>query len=133
MLRAAKREGLPVTVETCPHYLHCAAEEIPDGATLFKCAPPIRSAANREALWQALREGVIDLDRHGPLAVPARHEAAGGQRSPAKRLDASMKPGAASHRSPSRCRCCGPSASGAASRSRNWRSGCPPRPRSWRA
>jgi len=61
MLAAARREGLPVTVETCPHYLHCAAEEIADSATLFKCAPPIRSAANREALWQALRDGLIDL------------------------------------------------------------------------
>ncbi len=61
MLAAAKAEGLRVTVETCPHYLHCAAEEIADGATLFKCAPPIRSAANREALWQALVEGTIDL------------------------------------------------------------------------
>ena len=61
MLAEAKREGLPVTVETCPHYLHCAAEEIPDGATLFKCAPPIRSAANREALWQGLSDGLIDL------------------------------------------------------------------------
>jgi allantoinase len=61
MLAAAKAEGLPVTVETCPHYLHCAAEEIADGATLFKCAPPIRGAANREALWQALRDGIIDL------------------------------------------------------------------------
>jgi allantoinase len=61
MLREAKRRGLAVTVETCPHYLHCAAEEIADGATLFKCAPPIRSAENRELLWEALREGVIDL------------------------------------------------------------------------
>ena len=61
MLAAAKREGLPVTVETCPHYLHCAAEDIADGATLFKCAPPIRSAINREDLWAALRDGVIDL------------------------------------------------------------------------
>jgi allantoinase len=61
MLAAAKAEGLPLTVETCPHYLHAAAEEIPDGATLFKCAPPIRSAANRERLWQALQEGLIDL------------------------------------------------------------------------
>jgi allantoinase len=61
MLTEAKLEGLPVTVETCPHYLHCAAEEIADGATLFKCAPPIRSAANREALWQALSDGIIDL------------------------------------------------------------------------
>jgi allantoinase len=61
MLREAKRRGLAVTVETCPHYLHCAAEEIADGATLFKCAPPIRGKANRELLWEALREGVIDL------------------------------------------------------------------------
>jgi allantoinase len=61
MILAAKLEGLPLTVETCPHYLHCAAEEIPDGATLFKCAPPIRAARNREALWQALLDGTIDL------------------------------------------------------------------------
>jgi len=60
-LRAAKAAGLPVTVETCPHYLHFAMETIPRGATLFKCAPPIRSAQNRENLWEALREGLIDL------------------------------------------------------------------------
>ena len=60
-LRAVRAEGLAVTVETCPHYLHFAAEDIPDAATLCKCAPPIRSRENREALWQALREGVIDL------------------------------------------------------------------------
>jgi allantoinase len=57
----ARAEGLPVTVETCPHYLHFVAEEIPAGATLFKCAPPIRSRANREALWQGLRDGIIDM------------------------------------------------------------------------
>jgi allantoinase len=61
MLRAAKSEGLPVSVETCPHYLHFSAEQIPDGQTLFKCAPPIRSHENREKLWEGLREGVIDL------------------------------------------------------------------------
>ncbi|HEX3571441.1 MAG TPA: allantoinase AllB [Acidobacteriaceae bacterium] len=61
LLRAAKAEGLPVTVETCPHYLYFAAEEIADGNTLAKCAPPTRSAENREALWEGLREGVIDL------------------------------------------------------------------------
>ena len=60
-LAAARAEGLPITVETCPHYLHFAAEQIPDGATLHKCAPPIRSAANRELLWQALGSGAIDL------------------------------------------------------------------------
>jgi allantoinase len=60
-LRSARAEGLPITLETCPHYLHFAAEDIADGATLFKCAPPIRSRANREALWQALAEGDIDM------------------------------------------------------------------------
>ncbi len=60
-LRAARLAGLPVTVETCPHYLHLTSEKIPRGATLFKCAPPIRSRENREELWQALREGTIDL------------------------------------------------------------------------
>ncbi len=60
-LREAKRAGLPLTVETCPHYLCFAAEAIPDGATLLKCAPPIRSRANREALWDGLRDGTIDL------------------------------------------------------------------------
>ncbi len=61
LIAAAKREGLPLTVESCPHFLHFTAEDIPDGATLFKSAPAIRSAANREALWQALRDGTIDL------------------------------------------------------------------------
>ncbi|HEX5868858.1 MAG TPA: allantoinase AllB [Longimicrobium sp.] len=61
LLRAARAEGLPVTVETCPHYLHFAAEEIADGATDHKCAPPIREAENRERLWDALGAGDIDL------------------------------------------------------------------------
>jgi len=61
ILRAAKSEGLPVSVETCPHYLHFSSEDIADGETLFKCAPPIRSGENREELWKGLREGVIDL------------------------------------------------------------------------
>jgi allantoinase len=60
-LCAARAEGLPVSIETCPHYLHFCAEEIPDGATLYKCAPPIRSRENREKLWQGLRDGIIDL------------------------------------------------------------------------
>jgi len=61
MLCAAKSAGLLVSVETCPHYLHFSSEKIPDGQTLFKCAPPIRSRENCEKLWQGLREGVIDL------------------------------------------------------------------------
>ena len=60
-LRAARAEGLPITVETCPHYLVLAAEGIDDGATQFKCCPPIRGEANREALWQALLDGDIDV------------------------------------------------------------------------
>ncbi len=61
MLRAAKEEGLAITVETCPHYLLFAAEDIPHGATAFKCAPPIRERENRELLWEALRDGTIDM------------------------------------------------------------------------
>ncbi len=60
-LRAARARGLPVTVETCPHYLVFTAEEIDDCDTLLKCAPPIRERENRERLWEALREGVIDM------------------------------------------------------------------------
>jgi len=60
-LKAARNEGLPVTVETCPHYLHLEAENVADGATQCKCAPPIRGHQNRELLWQGLREGVIDF------------------------------------------------------------------------
>ncbi len=69
-LRAARAEGLPLTAETCPHYLHFTAEAVPDGATAFKCAPPIRDAANREALWAALAEGTLDLvaSDHSPCS-----------------------------------------------------------------
>lgn len=58
---SARAEGLPITVETCPHYLTFAAEEIADGATVFKCAPPIRDGARRELLWSGLRSGAIDM------------------------------------------------------------------------
>jgi allantoinase len=61
LLTSAKRYKLPITVETCVHYLWFAAEDIPDGATQYKCAPPIRSGANREALWKALEQGLIDM------------------------------------------------------------------------
>ncbi len=67
-LRAAKEEGLPLSVETCPHYLCLEAEAVPRGATEFKCAPPIRESENREALWQGLFDGVIDfvITDHSP-------------------------------------------------------------------
>jgi allantoinase len=61
MIREALAEGLAITVETCPHYLAFASEDIPRGATQFKCAPPIRERPNREKLWDALREGVISM------------------------------------------------------------------------
>lgn len=61
MLADAKAEGLRITVETCPHYLTFAAEQVPWGASQFKCCPPIRDAGNREELWGALRAGIIDM------------------------------------------------------------------------
>jgi len=57
----ARAQGVPITAETCPHYLTFAAEEIPAGATEFKCAPPIREARHRDALWNALDRGVLDF------------------------------------------------------------------------
>jgi len=60
-LRDARAAGSQITAETCPHYLHFAAEDIPDRATEFKCCPPIRERENREQLWQALSDGVIDM------------------------------------------------------------------------
>lgn len=73
-LRAARSGGVPITVETCPHYLAFAAEEIADGATAFKCAPPIRDRSNRERLWQALLDGDIDLiaTDHSPVPPPLK-------------------------------------------------------------
>jgi allantoinase len=67
-IAAAKAEGLRFTAETCPHYLCLEAESVPDGATEYKCAPPIRGHENREALWRGLQEGVIDsvVTDHSP-------------------------------------------------------------------
>ncbi len=61
LLRSARESGVPITVETCPHYLCFDAEEIAEGSTEFKCAPPIRENANRELLWKALADGDLDL------------------------------------------------------------------------
>jgi len=78
MLAVARARGVPITVETCTHYLWFAAEEIAQGATEFKCAPPIRSLENREALWRALEDGVIDfvVTDHSPCppAMKRREE-----------------------------------------------------------
>lgn len=79
LVRAAKDEGLPFTVETCPHYLCLEAEAIPDGATEYKCAPPIRDHANREALWAGVRDGTIDLvtTDHSPCTPELKRPAEG--------------------------------------------------------
>jgi len=71
MIASARRDGVKLTVETCPHYLSFVSEEIPAGATQFKCCPPIREAGNRELLWQGLADGVIDcvVTDHSPCTV----------------------------------------------------------------
>ena len=61
LIRAARERGVMITCETCPHYLGFVAEDIADGRTDHKCAPPIRAAANREALWRGVLDGDIDL------------------------------------------------------------------------
>ncbi|PIN19735.1 Dihydroorotase [Handroanthus impetiginosus] len=70
LIKEAKSSGDSITVETCPHYLAFSAEEIPDGDTRFKCAPPIRDADNKEKLWEALLDGDIDMlsSDHSPSA-----------------------------------------------------------------
>jgi allantoinase len=79
LLAEARAAGLPLTVETCPHYLCFAAEEIPDGDPRFKCAPPIRAAANRERLWDGLAAGLIDTigSDHSPAPPQLKHLATG--------------------------------------------------------
>ncbi|MFF7686009.1 allantoinase AllB [Streptomyces syringium] len=84
MIAAARATGVRITVETCPHFLTLTAEEVPDGATEFKCCPPIREAANQDALWQGLADGTIDcvVSDHSPcttdLKVPDFAKAWGG-------------------------------------------------------
>jgi allantoinase len=71
LLAQARADGVRVTVETCPHYLVLTAEEVPDGDTRFKCCPPVREAANRDALWQGLADGTIDMvvSDHSPCTA----------------------------------------------------------------
>ena len=78
MIASARRDGVRLTAETCPHYLTLTAEEIADGATVAKCAPPVRERANRELLWAGLGDGMLDLvvSDHSP-STPAM-KAAGG-------------------------------------------------------
>jgi allantoinase len=74
VIRAAKAAGLPVTAETCPHYLTLRAEDVPDGGTQFKCCPPIRDNVNRDALWAGLADQTIDcvVSDHSPCTVAAK-------------------------------------------------------------
>jgi allantoinase len=76
LLEGARARGLPVTAETCAHYLWFSSEEIPDGATEYKCAPPIRDAKNREKLWQGLLDGHIDMiaTDHSPCPPAMKHK-----------------------------------------------------------
>lgn len=77
--RRARDAKVPLTVETCPHYLTFASEEIPDGNTAFKCAPPIRETDNRERLWDALREGLVDqvVTDHSPSSAEMKCSGSG--------------------------------------------------------
>jgi allantoinase len=74
-VRAARARGVPISAETCPHYLTLAAEDVPDGATAFKCAPPIREAANAERLWEGLADGTLDViaSDHSPSPPAGKH------------------------------------------------------------
>ena len=78
-IRAAKAEGVALTVETCPHYLTIVAEEIPDGASEFKCCPPIRESSNRDLLWEGIVDGTIDaiVSDHSPSTVDLKRSGGG--------------------------------------------------------
>ncbi|MBL1100737.1 allantoinase AllB [Streptomyces sp. 205] len=80
LIAAARSDGVRVTVETCPHFLTLTAEEVPDGATEFKCCPPIREAANQDALWQGLADGTIDcvVSDHSPCTADLKTGDFGG-------------------------------------------------------
>jgi allantoinase len=79
MLASARRDGVNVTVETCPHYLTFDSESVPDGATEFKCCPPIREAENRERLWGGLTDGIIDIvvSDHSPCTAELKQRETG--------------------------------------------------------
>jgi allantoinase len=78
-LRNAQAAGVKITAETCPHYLHFTAERVPEGATEFKCCPPIREESNREELWDGLRDGTIDfvVSDHSPCPGEMKLRASG--------------------------------------------------------
>jgi allantoinase len=79
LIAAARADGLRVTAETCPHYLTLHAEQIPAGATEFKCCPPIRDAANADRLWRALADGLITgvVSDHSPCTPELKRRDSG--------------------------------------------------------
>jgi allantoinase len=79
MIASARREGVRVTAETCPHYLTLAAEDIEDGDTACKCSPPIREASNRELLWAGLRDHLVELiaSDHSPCTAEMKNPGSG--------------------------------------------------------
>jgi allantoinase len=77
-IRAARARGLPLTAETCPHYLACSAVDVPTRATEFKCAPPIREPVHRDALWQGLLDGDLDMIVSDHSPSPSTMKATGG-------------------------------------------------------
>ena len=79
LIRDAKKRGLRISAETCPHYLVFCAEEIPNGATEYKCAPPIRERANNELLWEALKDGTLDFvaPDHSPAPPDIKEQQSG--------------------------------------------------------
>lgn len=79
LIGQARARGVAVTVETCPHYLHFCAEDVPDGATEYKCAPPIRGRADRDALWSALASGAVDqvVSDHSPCPPDLKQRESG--------------------------------------------------------
>ena len=113
MIRAARRDGVRMTVETCPHYLTFEAQAIADGATQFKCCPPIRGVDNREELWRALGSGDIDciVSDHSPSTPELKHL------DPADPSCEFGRPGVGSPRCRWACRRCGPKLGCAATRS----------------
>jgi len=74
-IEVARKDDIRLTIETCPHYLTIASEDIPDGKTLFKCCPPIRENDNRERLWLGLDDGAIDfiVSDHSPCTPELKH------------------------------------------------------------
>ena len=79
MIAAARADGVRLTVETCPHYLSLDADHVPDGATAYKCCPPIREQDNQDRLWQGLRDGLIDVvvTDHSPATAELKQPASG--------------------------------------------------------